>query len=304
VGEIGPNQEVPLTFLVKAPDKPGIYFPELHISTDGGRSLRYPIPVNVNDDSLVQRNPALQIHKELPSSIIPGDDAQGILILRNLGETAANEVIVNISSITPELSLTSPVITHHPRIAPGEEVQIPLTFTTSRSLSEGIASLNCMVHFSTASGTQCEQTEQIPVKITGKPELSIASVTTDPIHLSEGTPFSLIVRIENTGTSDANGVRVIISGPVKGTREAFVGKIEPDNDGPAIFYLQGAPAGDNTLPVTIQMEHEGETTRISDTISLAVPSRNNPYLVPVVLILVIVGSSSVLYYRRRSEKKE
>lgn len=35
VGEVGPGQSVPLTFLVQAPHQSGIYFPELHIATEG-----------------------------------------------------------------------------------------------------------------------------------------------------------------------------------------------------------------------------------------------------------------------------
>lgn len=93
VGEVGPGQSIPLTFLVKAPQKTGIYFPELHIATQGGRSLKYPIPVNVNDDRLVQKSPALLISKVLPDHVVPGQKLTGKLILKNTGETAASEVI-------------------------------------------------------------------------------------------------------------------------------------------------------------------------------------------------------------------
>lgn len=301
VGEVGPGQSVPLTFLVQAPHQSGIFFPELHIATEGGRSLKYPIPVNVNDDSLVQKNPALQITKEIPASVIPGNDTLGTLVLHNDGDTAASEIMVNISPASPEISVASQVVTHISRLGPGEDVSIPLTISTSRKTPEGISLLTCTLRYSTAGGTILTQAEQVPIKISGKPDLAIAAVTSDPVRISEGMPFSLIVRIENTGTGDANGVRAVIDGPVKGTKEAFVGKIEPDNDGPAVFYLQDAPAGDFQIPITVRMEHEGAEYVMDDVISLTIAPRGNPLLIPFVIILCLIGGGLVVYRRRQPE---
>lgn len=301
VGEIGPGQSVPLTFLVQAPHQSGIFFPELHIATEGGRSLKYPIPVNVNDDSLVQKNPALQIIKEIPASVIPGENAEGTLLLHNDGETPASEIMVNISPTSPEISVSSQVVTHISRLGPGEDVSIPLTISTCRKTLEGISLLTCTLQYSTAAGNILHQTEQVPVKISGKPELSIAAVTSDPVRISEGIPFSLIVRIENTGTGDANGARAVIDAPIKGTKEAFVGKIEPDNDGPAVFYLQDAPAGDFQIPISVRMEHEGEEYVMEDIISLTIAPRGNSMLIPSVVILCLVGGGIVIYRRRKPE---
>jgi len=48
VGELGPGQSTTITFAIRAPTKSGMYFPEVWVDTYGGRSARYPIPVNVN----------------------------------------------------------------------------------------------------------------------------------------------------------------------------------------------------------------------------------------------------------------
>ena len=44
VGEIGPGQSIPITFLIRAPARDGIYFPEIWIDVTGGESVRQPIP--------------------------------------------------------------------------------------------------------------------------------------------------------------------------------------------------------------------------------------------------------------------
>ena len=48
IGDLGPGQTIRITFLIRAPAKAGLYFPEVWIDTRGGRSTRYPVPVNVN----------------------------------------------------------------------------------------------------------------------------------------------------------------------------------------------------------------------------------------------------------------
>lgn len=117
--------------------------------------------MNVNDDSLVQKNPALQITKEIPPSVIPGENAEGVLVLRNDGETAASEIMVNISPASPEISVTSQVVTHISRLGPGEDMSIPLMVTTSRKTPEGISLLSCTLQYNAAAGTILHQTEQV-----------------------------------------------------------------------------------------------------------------------------------------------
>jgi len=59
VGEIGPGQSIPITFSIRAPSKSGMYYPEVWIDTTGGKSTKYPIPVNVNTAVGIQRQAIL-----------------------------------------------------------------------------------------------------------------------------------------------------------------------------------------------------------------------------------------------------
>ncbi|HWQ65799.1 MAG TPA: hypothetical protein VN372_02895 [Methanospirillum sp.] len=303
VGEIGPGQSMPLTFLIQAPDYTGIYFPELHIATDGGRSLKYPIPVNVNDDRLIQKNPAIQVDKQFPDAVIPGENAEGSLVLHNTGETAASEIFVNISTKNQEVALKSPQTSHISRLGPGDQSTISLQIITSTEAAEGIQQIVCHIQYSTASGVIRQQDEIIPIRITGRPTLAIASVTSDPVRIQEGTPFSLIVRIENTGTGDAEGVRAGIHTSMAGTKEAFVGKIGKDNDAPAVFYLQNPPAGDLTIPITVHQQDDGESIDLHDTLSITISTRNQLPLLQILVILILVGVCAVLFQQSRKEKK-
>ncbi len=301
VGELGPGQSMPLTFMVKAPEKTGIYFPELHIATEGGRSLLYPIPVNVNDDRLIQKNPAISIEKQLPLSVEPGKNAVGKLILTNTGETSASEIFVNISPKDSDISLRSSQTSHMSKLGPGDKASIDLDIITSEKGEEGIHSLIMHITYSSNSGKVHEQNEIIPISFTGKSSLAIASVTSDPVRISEGTPFSLIVRIENTGTGDADGVRATIQTSMNGTKEAFIGKIEPDNDAPAVFYLQNPLPGDIAIPISVT-EQDKEGTVLNNSVSITVSSKSSLPIIPV-LILILLCAGGFLLYQKRVEKR-
>lgn len=303
VGEIGPGQSIPLTFLVHAPDKTGIYFPELHIATEGGRSLKYPIPVNVNDDRLIQKNPAIQVEKNLPAQVIPGEEVTGTVTLHNIGETAASEVFINISTKNQEIGLHSPQTSHIARIGPGEENIIPIRIITSDKAAEGIGQIICHIQYSSASGRILQQDEVIPIHFVGKPSLAISSVTSDPVKIIEGTPFSLIVRIENTGTGDAPSVRAAINTSIPGTKESFVGEIGKDNDAPAVFYLQNPPQGEIDIPITIIQKNGETSTVLHDTLHITASSRSAFPIIPLVLGLIILGGFIVYYQRKNKEIK-
>jgi len=298
VGEVGPGQSIPLTFLVKAPQKTGIYFPELHIATQGGRSLKYPIPVNVNDDRLVQKSPALLVLKKIPDHVIPGDEMAGTLVLKNTGETAASEVVLNVSSESREVSITSPGSIHVGRLGPGDEIPVDITILTSREVTEGIHPVQCHIRYASASGRFIDQNEEIPVRVTGEYELSISAVSTDPVRVTQGTQFTLIVRIENTGTGDADGVRARIDTELNGTKEAFVGKIEPDNDAPAVFYIQHAPAGDIPVPISIYTRNSTDVLR--DTIEITVSKKPDFPTLPVLVSLLFLGGVVFVWKRKRN----
>ncbi len=72
VGEIGPGQSIPFTFSIRAPSKSGMYFPEVWIDTTGGKSTRYPIPVNVNTAVGIERQAILIMDSSLSGTCKPG----------------------------------------------------------------------------------------------------------------------------------------------------------------------------------------------------------------------------------------
>ncbi len=56
---LGPGQSIPVTFLIRAPGQTGIYFTRVSITVVGGQGVSSTIPVNVNTQISVPKEPAI-----------------------------------------------------------------------------------------------------------------------------------------------------------------------------------------------------------------------------------------------------
>jgi hypothetical protein len=74
VGALGPGQSMTLTFLIRAPSREGMYFPEVWIRIPEGTSVQYPVPVNVNSPVSIQKQEILVLSSTLPGTVDPGDE--------------------------------------------------------------------------------------------------------------------------------------------------------------------------------------------------------------------------------------
>ncbi|HNB03709.1 MAG TPA: S-layer protein, partial [Methanoregulaceae archaeon] len=235
VGDIGPGQSIPLSFLIKAPAESGIYFPEIWIRVSDARSLKYPIPVNVNSEVAIQKRPQISIEKQLPASVTPGDDFNATILLQNTGQLSASNLRISVNSSTPSITAKTASTYYIQRLGPGESQAIAMEFSTDRNAPLGLRPVTLVMEYQEPDGSFQQQVETLGVNIRGRAELGISQITTDPAQIQKGEQFTLIIRIENTGTDDAKSVDATIDISLPGTKEAFVGTIEPANDAPAPF---------------------------------------------------------------------
>jgi hypothetical protein len=129
----------------------------------------------------------------------------------------------------------------------------------------------------------------------GKAELGFVTVDTSPSRLTEGMPFDLTIRIENTGTGEAKQVSAMVDLPVEGKKEAFIGKIKPGNDAPVIFLLEGANAGNHPYTLTIQYTDDMGEHTMTRQMNLRVPPTD--HTMDYVLVLVVLAILGIIGYR-------
>ncbi|MDN7025001.1 S-layer protein [Methanoculleus sp. FWC-SCC1] len=305
VGEIGPGQSMPLTFLFRAPAEEGIYFPEVWIRVRGATDLKYPIPVNVNSQYALIKKPAIRIERSVPESVTPGDPFNLTLVLFNDGEATAGDVTVNANATTRSMTAATPQTYYFREIAPGEQKTIPMRFLTDTETELGLQPVLITVAYRNADGNVFRETSTVGVPIQGRADLGIASVSTDPTRITVGDPIDLIIRVENSGTGDANSVRATIDGlPLPGGKEAFMGTIEPQNDAPAVFSLAADEAGTFDYTLTITFTDDFGTHTTEETLQMTVTESNNTVLLIAVLVIVLIAAAVAFWWWRRRQQEE
>ena len=302
VGEIGPGQSFPLTFRIRAPGEEGIYFPEVWVSVRDGASVRYPIPVNVNSADLIKR-PALRVERTVPASVDPGEPFNVTLTIHNDGQAAANDITVDVNATSSGIAPQSAENYYIPKLEAGGDAVLNLTFETDTSAPLGLTPILVTVDYRGADLAPSRQVATIGVPVVGSAEMGVASNRTEPARITGGDAVDLTIRLENTGTADAESVRATIEGlSLPGSKEAFLGTIEPGNDGPAVFSLEAAEAGEFDYTVVIRYTDDYGEHTVRQALTMTVAESNTlPAVVAVAAVLIVVAGA-VFWYRRRKEE--
>ena len=297
VGEIGPGQSIQLTFSIQAPSKSGMYFPEVWIDTTGGRSTRYPVPVNVNTAVGIQRQAILIMSSTLTGSVNPGDEIPVTLIVSNAGQTLADDVTLQIDNVTSTVAPKNADLYHLGTIPAGGQKTVDLALLSDKKSDSGLVRIPVLISYNAIDGMQRTRETGIDVIMKGKAELGFVSVDTNPPRLIENTAFDLTVRIENTGSGEAKQISAKIDLPAEGTREAFIGKIKPGNDAPAIFLLEGLKGGNYPYNLTLTYTDDMGVHTVSRPMNLRVPPADLSGTIFLgLLILVIFGVVGYRYW--------
>ncbi len=297
VGEIGPGQSIPITFSIRAPSKSGMYYPEVWIDTTGGKSTKYPIPVNVNTAVGIQRQAILIMDTSLAGPANPGEEIPVTLTIRNAGQTLADAVTIKIENMSTVVAPKNADLYHLGAISGGEQQTVQVVFLSDKKANAGLVRIPVLISYNAIDGISQTRTTGIDLMLKGKAELGFVSVDTNPPRLSENTPFDLTVRIENTGTGEAKQVSATVDLPAEGTKEAFIGKIKPGNDAPAIFLLEGAKGGSHPYNLSITYTDDMGVHTMNRPMNLRVPvADGSGNIILGLILLAILGFLAYRYW--------
>jgi len=304
-GNIGPDQPVPVTFYIQAPQKTGLYFPEVWIRVRDGQSLKYPVPVNVGTQLSVLRTPTLSLENSFPPMVKPGTRIDGNVTIRNEGSSQADNIQVTINGTPPSVIASGISSYQIEQLTAGEAVTRDLSLLVDKNIQAGLVEVPVKMKYALIDGTQADQYGSIGLDVRGEAELGITAVETTPSRISQGEAFDLMIRVQNTGTGDAKTVSARIDLPISGTKEAFVGKIKPGNDAPATFILEGAQSGEYTYKATINWTDDWGEHSFTRDLSQTVPgSDGSGSTIIVILLLIVIGAGAFWYWRRKNDSDE
>lgn len=302
IGAIGPGQSIPITFLIRAPMQDGIYFPEIWIDVTGGQSVRQPIPLNVNTQIALVKKPALTAIKTVPEGVNPGEDAYAHVVLKNDGLSRAELVTIAVNCSSPTITQKTPSIIHVGSLDKGENATVDMIFATDKNTPIGINRVCLSITYVSPDGTTTTQDETLVIHVKGRARIGIASLSSDPVQIRSGDTVTLVIRLENTGTDNANSVRAAIDLPVSGTKEAFIGRIEPDNDAPAVFIFRAGDPGEYRYNLTIQYEDDYGVQTRTESLQMAVQGGNSVVLFIAAFLVIVLAGAGAYWYLARARK--
>ncbi len=303
IGEIGPGQSFPVTFRIRAPGEDGIYFPEVWVSVRDGENVRYPVPVNVNSAPLIRR-PALRVERTVPASVNPGDPFNVTLTIHNDGQATANDISIGVNATSGGIAPRNAENYYIPELAAGGDAVLNLTFETDTSAPLGLTPIEVTVDYRGADLAPSREVATVGVPVVGSAEMGVASIRTEPARITAGDTVDLTIRLENTGTADAESVRATIEDlAFSGSKEAFLGTIEPGNDGPAIFSLVTGEAGEFGYTLVVQYTDDYGEHTVRQPLQIIVTGQNPvPVIAVAAAVLIVAVAVAIYWYRRRKEE--
>ncbi|MEA3282240.1 MAG: COG1361 S-layer family protein [Euryarchaeota archaeon] len=185
------------------------------------------------------------------------------------------------------------------RLDPDASEQLSYRIMASDSTKVASYAIPITMYCNDESGGNVTSQSSVGINVLGDADLCIASMRTNPESPATGDVMTLMLRIENSGHGDAESVKVVIDIPFKGTRTAFLGEIEADDDAPCIFNFRATESGDIPYHAVISYEDDlGDHTTTTDLILYVGDGGNGGILIPSLAMaaLIIVG---VFYLRRK-----
>lgn len=317
---VGPLDTQTFVFKFKLKDiEPGTYKLPLNLSYErftGGTSLgseskEYQVLLNVSGyRSLDITNTRVVASGEAPHV---GENILVLADVKNNGSLESRNVVVRLvpetgasfGDIVP-LSETSLKVSN---IAPGEQIDVEFSLYLSDALLPGVYNYKL-----TASDLDSNSvdSENVSIEVKGSPQLILSGVDfsiegRDDKKLFQGDSFSLSIQVDNIGEEKAQAVEVILSmdEALTGINESFIGTIDPDDSGSAIFDLTILPSiavGDSPVKISINYLDEFKNKQtFNKEINLFVHARpvSFPFFEVILLIILLVAAYFVLKQGRR-----
>lgn len=301
-GRIGTGQSIGITFVVQAPPSAGLYFAELLIRIRNQESIRYPVAINVNTPISEVRQPALILAQSSSGPIRPGESLPITITLDNEGVSQAKDITVRIKETGPSIAPLYSGTFHVERLNQGAHISEDIVLSTDKDAISGIHKIPIEISYTTPDKGQTVAIEMISLEIRGEADLSITALETSPSRILENSPYDMIVRLDNSGTGDADSVRASLDLPFSGGKDAFVGRIEPKSDAPAVFMLQSGEAGEYPYHLDFSYRDDWGDHQKSENLTVIVTKPGDGTIPLLILVILgIIGYAGYRFWIRRGD---
>ncbi len=157
--------------------------------------------------------------------------------------------------------------------------------------------IDLLLNYMDERGVMFNETKLVGIVAAGSAALDIAKKTTEPARIKQNEPFTLTVKIENTGTGDAKGVIARLESQLEGDTLAYLGEIKKDDYSNAIFTLDGAESGKRTAVLQINYEDDFGMHELKKELILIINPGDSQN--PLSVIIGIIALAAVIFFWKR-----
>lgn len=286
---------------------------------DDGNETTHQIEVSKKVTIVISYSEKLEITAVgfTPVEILPGEETKLVIAVKNTGSVPVRDAEVSYTGFTTTettvgtggalttskthflpIGVTKKTVEN---IQPGATEEVRFTLRSMRTTE--IAAYEISV---SATYDETTKTDLAVLNVIGKPDVRLAGIQMDEDAIFQGQKFSVSIQLENIGTGDAKSVKVeIISDNVSGIKTAYVGTVDVDDTGTAIFDLQDYNPGHHkiTMRITYDDVYGNEQPSLEFDAEYGIEERPADYSGIIILVVVVV-IIIYLIYRRWRKKKE
>ncbi len=236
-----------------------------------------------------------------PEIISPQDTFNIMFSVSNEGTGIAREVQVSAATgglpFVPGGADTKII----KELNPGESSQLSYRSLVKDKAEISSYSIPIKMDYKDENGKNISSQSFVGIRVLGRAELAIANIKTEPQNPVQGDPVTVTMRVENSGNGDAKSVKISLNIPFEGTKTAFLGKIKPNDDAPAVFSIMTNESGDIPYSAMIEFEDDLGTHSTTEALNLHLRSTNKSSFVSPVSVAVLVVGAAVYYLSRRKK---
>jgi hypothetical protein len=112
---------------------------------------------------------------------------------------------------------------------------------------------------------------------------------------------SMTVRLENVGKGEARSVKARLEGlQGSGSKDAFLGRLDKDDDAPAVFTFTPGKTGEQEVTLLVEYEDDFGEHQLSENLTFSVGSQEGS-MIPVVVGVVLILAAVIFYMKKKGK---
>lgn len=299
--------ELNFYFRVDPEAESGIYQLEFTIKDNSGTSFsrRIPIRVEGNPDLVLTGTEIFPVNENNFSSgaIVPGQEFYLRTAVKNAGNGEAKNVrvMLNLNNSSPLIPLEDNVRFFENLSAGSSE---NLSFKLLLGSNADVQPYRIPLRITASNSTdtfQIDKIQEIGINVLNRAKIDVSSLKFDPGMPVRGQQVSMTVRLENVGEGEARSVKARLEGlEGSGSTAAFLGRLDKDDDAPAVFTFTPEKAGEQEVTLLVEYEDDFGKHQLSEDLTFSV-ERQEGSIIPLVLGAVLILAAIVFYMKKKGK---